>query len=554
MRKAYSYVRFSRPDQITGDSLRRQTERSRSYCQRNGLMLDESLTLHDLGVSAFRGKNADTGALSGFLRAIESGNVPQGSVLIVESLDRLSRQKLREARDLFESILERGINIVTLSPEREYTTDSLNDIVGIIEPLLYLSRANEESEIKSHRLKSVWTHKRKIATDEKMTAKCPGWLKLSKDRKRFEVIPDRAKTVKRIFQMSADGYGATAIVKELNGKGIKPFGCAKQWHRSTIQKILAGRQVLGELQPTKHHPDGTREPVGDVITDYYPAVIDESLYYRAQHQRRSRSTQPGKQGRFITNLFTGLVFSARDGSPLIARPKRWKRASGEVMVKQYLVTRQSTTGVRKSEHIGYAYKPLEAAVLRWLIELAPTDLFGATDNTKAQKALEKAQGDKGKIESRIAQIKKRMADVDDDSDYGSLIDVLSDLDAKRDKLSEQIEGLRRDIHNAQPSGMDSLQWVTDAMQEAKGDELIAIRRKLKAIIRQLIDKIIIDTKVVRHNRFAFVELHLYNGKTRKLKIVCNRHSNNWVEITVSGDYKKDPRMIGDKQLSFAVLD
>jgi DNA invertase Pin-like site-specific DNA recombinase len=49
---AYSYIRFSTPDQIKGDSLRRQTEASHRYAAENNLTLDETLNIRDLGVSA----------------------------------------------------------------------------------------------------------------------------------------------------------------------------------------------------------------------------------------------------------------------------------------------------------------------------------------------------------------------------------------------------------------------------------------------------------------------------------------------------------------------
>ncbi len=53
---AYSYVRFSTPEQSKGDSLRRQEEKAEAYCQRHGWAMDRTLTLRDLGVSAFRGR------------------------------------------------------------------------------------------------------------------------------------------------------------------------------------------------------------------------------------------------------------------------------------------------------------------------------------------------------------------------------------------------------------------------------------------------------------------------------------------------------------------
>ena len=124
MSTAYSYIRFSHPDQAKGDSLRRQDERAKDFCRRKGWTLDENLTLHDLGVSAFRGKNAAVGNFRGFLEGIKTGKVAAGSVLIVESFDRISRQGIDEGYDLIKSILKSGIRIVTLSPEREFDREA----------------------------------------------------------------------------------------------------------------------------------------------------------------------------------------------------------------------------------------------------------------------------------------------------------------------------------------------------------------------------------------------------------------------------------------------
>src|SRR5436305_1352308 len=92
---AYSYIRFSHPDQAKGDSVRRQTEAAAEWCACHGVTLDQSTTLRDLGKSAYTGahrKNPDRHALAAFLKLVEDGRVPAGSYLLVENLDRLSRE------------------------------------------------------------------------------------------------------------------------------------------------------------------------------------------------------------------------------------------------------------------------------------------------------------------------------------------------------------------------------------------------------------------------------------------------------------------------------
>src|SRR5262245_50386478 len=101
---AFSYIRFSHPSQAEGDSLRRQTEAAKAWCEKNGVRLDTSTTLRDLGKSAFLGehrKNPDRHALAAFLKLAEAGQVPRNSYLIIENLDRLSREHERAALRLW---------------------------------------------------------------------------------------------------------------------------------------------------------------------------------------------------------------------------------------------------------------------------------------------------------------------------------------------------------------------------------------------------------------------------------------------------------------------
>jgi hypothetical protein len=114
---AYSYVRFSTPEQAKGASYERQMELAQAYARERGWELAET-TYKDLGVSAYRHKNAETGALRAFLKAVEQGDVPRGSYLLVKSLDRVTRNSILDAQALFVLIINSGITLVTLSDRR----------------------------------------------------------------------------------------------------------------------------------------------------------------------------------------------------------------------------------------------------------------------------------------------------------------------------------------------------------------------------------------------------------------------------------------------------
>ena len=139
--KAYSYVRFSSPEQEKGDSLRRQIQLSEEYAKKHGLNLDDSLKLTDRGLSAYKGVHRTKGALGEFLKLVEEGKIAAGSILIVENLDRLSREQVLDALNQFTGIIRAGIKLVTLQDGMEYDRESINqNWTQLIISIVYMAR------------------------------------------------------------------------------------------------------------------------------------------------------------------------------------------------------------------------------------------------------------------------------------------------------------------------------------------------------------------------------------------------------------------------------
>ncbi len=311
---AYSYVRMSTDMQLKGNSLERQKEKSKEYAIRHDLQLVENF--EDIGVSAFKGKNIKEGMLGDFISLIENKTVPAGSYLLIESLDRLSRENIFESIPLFIKILKSGIKIVTLIDEQVYGAENA-DFKDLLYPMVVLSRAHEESVAKSFRVGKAWANKRKNIQQRKLTKVCPAWLKLNTDSNSFEVIPGRDDVVKRIFDLADSGYGSYSIGRILNNEGVLPFSeNSKGWHASYITRILNNRSVLGEFQPHKL-VNGTAEPDGDIVPDYFPHLIDEEQFLRIKHARRKRLVEgAGRKGPVYRNLFSRIAKCAYCASPM----------------------------------------------------------------------------------------------------------------------------------------------------------------------------------------------------------------------------------------------
>jgi DNA invertase Pin-like site-specific DNA recombinase len=380
--RAFSYVRMSTDVQLKGDSLRRQLEQSREYAAQQGWDLLEEDQLRDIGVSAFSGANVSGGALGQFLEAVRNRRVEPGSFLIVESLDRLSRQEVLKSLGVFIEIVNSGVNIVTLADGRTYT--AATGFEDLIFSIVSMSRAHDESRTKSIRLSAAWSNKRKNAETRKLTAQCPGWLKLSNDKKQFEVIQKRADIVVSIFQDSTAGVGNYSITRRLNQTHVPPFGRSRGWRSSSVNKILANRAVLGEFQPHRL-VDGRRVPDGDAIKDYFPAIIDEQLFYRAQNARDQRRVKgAGRKGPNVSNLFSGLATCAYCGSKM-----RFENKGPGPKGGTYLVCDSARRGLR-CEKTAWRYDAFERSFLAFVKEVDLERLVYREDEARKRSSIDDA--------------------------------------------------------------------------------------------------------------------------------------------------------------------
>ncbi|MDH0619179.1 recombinase family protein [Pseudomonas fulva] len=316
--KAYSYIRFSTPEQAKGDSYRRQRAASEKFCLENDLELADTKEYRyfDPGRSAYTGKNVDDSSdLGRFLKHVQDGKILPGSYLLIESLDRLSRDEVRNALPRFLDLLGSGINVYTHADKRLYTKDynELDLIISIVS----MSRAHEESSIKGMRVANAWREKRLLARSSKtpLGAACPYWLKLKEGV--YTLLDDRVDVIRRIFDMTIQGYGQATISRRLNEDNVPVFGSTRSssekprnktglWGTSSVEKILNNRALLGEYQPT-HLVGRVRQNDGDPVVGFYPEVITTDVFLQAKAARTQRQTSRATKQSKNFNVWQGLA-------------------------------------------------------------------------------------------------------------------------------------------------------------------------------------------------------------------------------------------------------
>jgi len=477
---------MSTAQQLQGASLARQLEQSQAYADEHDWELDNSL--RDIGVSAFTGKNVTDGALGQFISMCQGGKIEKGSVLIVESLDRITRQRPLDAFNIFTNILRHGVEIVTLTDRKHYTEDSVNaNIADLYISIGVMVRANEESEIKALRLKDAWNRKREKAGDEKITSMCPRWLKLSDNKKSFIVIEERATVIRMIFDMMNNGFGFNKILTRLNSEKIPPFGKSKGWYGSTIRLICTSGAVIGEFQPhTK--VNGKRVTIGEPIKDYYPAIVSEETYYKAQAARSSRRISgAGRKGKTFSNLFTGIAKCAVCGASLNYKFHGSDKARGH---GKYLVCYNSHRGVCENKK-HFPYQKFEDGVLAHLHELSVQDLLSEQKSEESQirSAIVANQAKLDSVTGKRSKLILEFAGGDGDETIKNIIDdlgkeefSLKDMIVNQKKLLKRTCATKEDTDNI----IDNIWALSKNVAGQNEERTYEIRAAINAEIRKIV--------------------------------------------------------------------
>jgi DNA invertase Pin-like site-specific DNA recombinase len=503
--RAYSYVRYSTPEQAKGDSVRRQVALSEAWSRRKGIPLDASLRMSDEGKSAYSEKNRTDGALGKFLADVADGKVPRGSYLLVESLDRLSRAQVRSALRLFLGLLEAGITIATLADDKEYSDEDCDEIDLIIS-IIIMSRAHNESVMKSGRLKSTWASKREQIGVKKLTSLAPAWLELSKDGTCFELVKHRVAVVQWLFKRRANGLGVFRLARELNDRKEPVWGRGKRaghhWHKSYLTKILASRSVLGEFQP--HRMDGEpyerkRVPEGDPVPRYFPAIISKDLFHRVQQLKREDQKRPGRIGENVSSLFTWIAKCGRTGKPanFVNKSKY-----------QYLKTDGVLEDGRRM--VGWNYDDFELRFLTAVGRLDFTKIFGPEEDnetTKMERVLAAAEARERETGLVLKRLLKHLESYSKKAPE-TVLDRITELEAQRADDRRDVQTATTALKKAREAAADAARFSSDfkrLMAERHNPETrLALRHEIRSIVSRIeVFFDVAETPAEREKREAF---------------------------------------------------
>ena len=322
---AFLYERLSRDDNLEGESysIGNQKKLLTKVAKEKGYT--NLIHFLDDGIS---GVTMDRPGFVDMIQQLEQG---RAAAVFVKDLSRLGRNYIEVGRLTEEFFPEHDIRLVAVSDNID-TAECENELA----PIRNLFNEWYARDISKKRRIS---NKIKGNAGEPMGQPPYGYIKDPDNPKRWIVDDEAAQVVRRIYNMTLEGYGTEQIATQLERdeiltprtywlkKGIKQPGKGKQqpatkWNSSTVTKILSLQEYCGDILNFKTYSKSYKNKKRSendrenwvIFKDVHEPIIERSVFEQVQQKRgkiRKRRTNAGEH-----NMFSGLLVCADCGCNL----------------------------------------------------------------------------------------------------------------------------------------------------------------------------------------------------------------------------------------------
>jgi site-specific DNA recombinase len=489
MMRAVIYARYS-SDMQSATSVDDQVRECRKRAEADGHAVVNIFSDHAISGSTLGNR---PGMLS-LMDAAKDGGV---NLVYAEALDRLSRDQ-EDIATIYKRLAHADVKIVTL------TEGEVNELhVGLkgtmnalfLKDLAVKTRRGQRGRVEAGKIPGGnsygYTIVRRLLADGSVT---------TGER---ELEPEQADTVRRIFQMYADGMAPRKIAAILNAEGVSsPRGGL--WNASTINgsrqrrngilnnELYIGTITYNRQRFVKDPETGKRvsrlNPEHEWVKTNVPGlrIIDDETWNKVQTIKFRDSSRTGNKRQTTKRLLTGLVKCACCGGSMTIENRNRYYCSA----KRERGTCDSTVGIKAQD--------LEERVLTGLKDI----LIGNEDLIKTFAAAFKAEVTRLRKErgSRDRQVQKDLNKIhmsirrcmtfitEGDGDPGIVRDELRSLEARK-------RDLERTLSASLGNGSVEVHPNIGELYAKKVGELPALltddatRPQAMDIIRSLIDRI-----------------------------------------------------------------
>jgi site-specific DNA recombinase len=348
--RAIIYARYS-TDKQSESSIDDQVRLCRRRAQDEGWEI-----VATYGDSAVSGSVA-VGSRSGGKAMLADALAARFEVLLVEGLDRLSRDQVEQER-IVRRLEHRGIRLVGVCDGYDSAHGArkiMRGVRGLINEL-YL----DDLRLKTHRGQVG-----QVGRGFVVSGPCYGYrLVKTEQGTRYEVNEDQARWVREIFAQYAAGEGVHRIVYGLNRLAV-PSPRGGTWAVSAVygspvkgsgilnNPLYVGRYVWNRSQWVKDPDTGQRKRMDRPQSEWLQAelpelrIVDQDTWNRVRQRMDAGRDEFGRKRmqRPASSLFGGLLHCPHCKAPMIAiNDRRYgcvqRKDRGPSVCRGYLVSRE----------------------------------------------------------------------------------------------------------------------------------------------------------------------------------------------------------------------
>ncbi len=318
LQRAALYLRVSTARQAEHDvSIPDQKRQGEAYCLARGYQLVE--TFIEPGASATNDRRPE------FQRMIEAGTTKPApfDVVIVHSFSRFFRDHF-ELEFYIRKLAKNGIKLVSIT--QEIGDDPMHVMMRQMMALFdeYQSKENGKHTLramKENARQGFWNGARPPIGYRVVAAEQRG----AKVKKRLEIDPLHADTVRLIYRLALEGDGTSgpmgvkAITTYLNARRIFTRDGGR-WGIGQLHRLLTRTTYVGQHEFNRRGAATGPKPVTELITAEVPPLIDQATFDAVQAHLHARNPKV-TPARVVSGptLLTGICFCANCGGAMTLR-------------------------------------------------------------------------------------------------------------------------------------------------------------------------------------------------------------------------------------------
>jgi DNA invertase Pin-like site-specific DNA recombinase len=450
--RAALYLRVSTARQAEHDvSIPDQKRQGEAYCASRGYQLVE--TYVEPGASATNDRRPE------FQRMIEAGTSKPApfDVVVVHSFSRFFRDHF-ELEFYVRKLAKNGVKLVSIT--QEMGDDPMHVMMRQIMALFdeYQSKENAKHVIralKENARQGFWNGSLPPIGYRVVAAEQRG----AKVKKKLEIDPLHAETVRLIYRLALHGDGAKGqmgvknIVSYLNRNRIFTRDGGR-WGIGQVHRILTRRTYMGEHEFNKRAKSKELKPVSEIVVVPVPPLIDRETFDAVQALLKARHPTVTPSAVISgPTMLTGLIHCAKCGGAMTIRTGKGGR------YRYYACSMKARQGPTACEGMAVPMDKLDDLVVSHLEDrlLQPERLetILATVLDRRQERSERQHEHIGELNRRAAESEARLKRLYDAIEAGvadlndpALKDRIDGLKAIRDQAKADAERAQAMLENS----------------------------------------------------------------------------------------------------------